>query len=352
MTKKRIRLDFLDIAKAITIFLVIIGHAAGNYDKPYYRLVLYTFHMPLFFLVSGVVVRKHQTSGYGLDHWKEFLLKNILGIIVPYFIWALIYSEFSYNNILYILYGSQQSLALANSLTSLWFLTSLFLARVEMELVLMSSNLFKKINRHLYAFIFSIIAFVIAFMLPSLENGYPWGFDASVLALGFMLLGYSFKELLSKLQDYKYIYHIVWLIVYCVIFVTSLIIQGDNLYYVAMFKNDVGNPLYFFANALSGIGIILTISIILAKYWETRDTKIESAILWIGKNTMGIFLLHKPMLQQVFIALFEKIGFSSMNCLVAIAGSLFTLPICCGLIIIIDKYIPQLFGKFPKEQIQ
>ena len=53
MQKERIRLDYLDFAKAIAVFLVIVGHAAGNNDEPYYRMVLYTFHMPLFFMVSG-----------------------------------------------------------------------------------------------------------------------------------------------------------------------------------------------------------------------------------------------------------------------------------------------------------
>ena len=36
MSKKRVRLDYLDIAKCITIFLVIVGHVAGNRDNPFY----------------------------------------------------------------------------------------------------------------------------------------------------------------------------------------------------------------------------------------------------------------------------------------------------------------------------
>lgn len=348
---KRARLDYLDIAKAITIFLVMVGHAAGNFDTPYYRLVLYTFHMPLFFLVSGVVIRKHQTSGYSKEHWIVFLRKNILAIIVPYFVWGLIYSRFNYENVLRLIYGSYRTISDAETLSSLWFLPCLFLARIEMELVLMSHNLFKKVNRHTYALIISVICFVIAFLLPTLEIGYPFNFDSSVMALGFMLIGYSFKERLPELEDNKYLTHFIWLVVYLVIFIASLIIQGDNVYLVKMFYNDVGNPIYFLLSALSGIGIILTISIILSKLWKDKESRIKDITLWIGKNTIGIFLLHKPLLQQVFIANFEKLGYSSNNLWVAVLGSVITLPICCLIIMIIDKYIPQLFGKFPSEKL-
>ena len=41
----KIRLDYLDIAKAIAMILVVIGHVPDSFDAPHYRIVLYTFHM-------------------------------------------------------------------------------------------------------------------------------------------------------------------------------------------------------------------------------------------------------------------------------------------------------------------
>ena len=49
------RMDYLDVAMGIAMFLVVMGHAALAYDTPYWRVAIYSFHMPLFFLVSGVV---------------------------------------------------------------------------------------------------------------------------------------------------------------------------------------------------------------------------------------------------------------------------------------------------------
>lgn len=83
--KVRKRYDYLDIAKAITIFLVIIGHAAPNTDDPFFRVVIYSFHMPLFFMISGVFVRRHQTSGYGIAHWKDFFCKLYASVVLDCF---------------------------------------------------------------------------------------------------------------------------------------------------------------------------------------------------------------------------------------------------------------------------
>ena len=47
LTKKR--LNYLDYAKGIGILLVVLGHIYNNSVK----LWIYSFHMPLFFIISG-----------------------------------------------------------------------------------------------------------------------------------------------------------------------------------------------------------------------------------------------------------------------------------------------------------
>ena len=73
MTKKRIRLDYLDIAKGIAILFVVIGHVPDAFDAPLYRVVLYTFHMPLFFIVSGWVIFYFSDDAGGLPAMLEFI---------------------------------------------------------------------------------------------------------------------------------------------------------------------------------------------------------------------------------------------------------------------------------------
>ncbi len=46
------RIDYLDVAKAIGMYLFILGHLVIMNYKPY--RIIYAFHMPLFFIISGM----------------------------------------------------------------------------------------------------------------------------------------------------------------------------------------------------------------------------------------------------------------------------------------------------------
>ena len=129
MTKKKARIEIIDIAKAITIFQVIVGHTTGNLEAPLFRRVLYSFHMPLFFFLAGLSI-KPKVLNTGKD-WLSFIRKNILALVFPYFIWGLIFGNFSFENILKLFYGSWQKIAETGTLTSLWYLPCLFTARIS-----------------------------------------------------------------------------------------------------------------------------------------------------------------------------------------------------------------------------
>ncbi|MDO4803168.1 MAG: acyltransferase family protein [Prevotellaceae bacterium] len=55
------RIDYLDIAKAICIVLVVVGHFNPSLAPEGWHTsvdVIYTFHMPLFMFVSGFLFTK------------------------------------------------------------------------------------------------------------------------------------------------------------------------------------------------------------------------------------------------------------------------------------------------------
>ena len=87
------RLSSLDIAKGLGIILVVFGHTLspvmeGNTFLEWIYRVIYTFHMPLFFLASGYVATKLVTKPYP----KIILLKErVIRLIIPYLTWAVIY---------------------------------------------------------------------------------------------------------------------------------------------------------------------------------------------------------------------------------------------------------------------
>ena len=71
------RVEWIDEAKALAIILVGVGH----YSCPEGLLTwIYTFHMPLFFILSGI------TSNFEKYPFKEFFLKKVRTLLFPWVI--------------------------------------------------------------------------------------------------------------------------------------------------------------------------------------------------------------------------------------------------------------------------
>jgi fucose 4-O-acetylase-like acetyltransferase len=87
------RAQWLDAAKGLGILLVVYGHAArasyANGSMPAWATtadrLIYSFHMPLFFLVAGVFV--WPSFGKGRAH---FVTDKLRTIVYPYVLWSLI----------------------------------------------------------------------------------------------------------------------------------------------------------------------------------------------------------------------------------------------------------------------
>ena len=80
------RVSYLDIAKGIGIILVVIGHI--EYVPAPIRFYIVTFHMPLFFIVSGMLMDLKGETGRSL---KELFIKKLKRIMLPYLIFSVLY---------------------------------------------------------------------------------------------------------------------------------------------------------------------------------------------------------------------------------------------------------------------
>lgn len=186
MTKNRIkksrRIETIDIAKAITIFCVILGHTTGNLDTPMFRRVLYAFHMPLFFLLAGLSIKPKVV--YGLRGWGAFLYKNILALMAPYLVWGLVYAPFSYPNMGALFYGSWEALTRMETLTSLWYLPCFFVSRIIVQIVVNIAEYAKVKSVPLWCGIAALPLIAAGLFIPHSENGVPWCADIALAAGG------------------------------------------------------------------------------------------------------------------------------------------------------------------------
>jgi fucose 4-O-acetylase-like acetyltransferase len=78
------RLISIDIAKALCIILVVVGHYKPDHAPQWYLSmieIIYSFHMPLFMFASGYVYwATRKPVEYG-----KFILKKIQRLMIPYF---------------------------------------------------------------------------------------------------------------------------------------------------------------------------------------------------------------------------------------------------------------------------
>lgn len=74
------RLDYIDIAKGIGMLTIIWGHIM---EKGPVNTFVYSFHIPLFFFLSGMVFRSEKYTSI-----KEFAAKKFRTILIPYFVFS------------------------------------------------------------------------------------------------------------------------------------------------------------------------------------------------------------------------------------------------------------------------
>lgn len=349
------RIEVLDFAKGLAIFLVIMGHATDNLATPLWRLVIYSFHMPLFFLVAGMVVKPVDVTERG--SLIDFLRKNFLALVVPFVIWGLVYSCFSYENFGNILYGTYEMLSKSHSLTSLWFLPVLFLARQWVEILFRGIGKIKS-GKNWAVGIAAVLFFLVGLLLPHPHPstgtfiGYPFGFDISLVAAGYILVGYLLLPVVKMLKDANIMISIMGVLISLGILMCGTVLRADSLGLSAMAFNNYGSIPFMFINAFSGSAVIIFLSIILYQCsgWESRLFN-KDILLFIGQNTIGIYLLHKNFMQEVVMALFTKWGWTEPQALVAFVSATITLIVACVAVKIINRYVPQLMGRFPSDKL-
>ena len=131
------RIEWIDSAKGLGIILVVLGH---TWDIPNWLYCgIYAFHMPLFFMLSGLTCKfEKQVSA------KEYLLKLWKAYIIPYFLlaginlvlqslWMLYLGELTWQTVIKylggILYCYANTTWMPNC-SPIWFLPGIFLAKL------------------------------------------------------------------------------------------------------------------------------------------------------------------------------------------------------------------------------
>lgn len=277
------RIGYIDMAKGLAIVLVIVGHSSFVPNNA--KLLLYSFHIPLFFFLSGFTlnVRKYETfSGYCLNKVKS--------LVIPFFL----LNSFVFLFQLFVMYPDQvlsfdilhfiKQLLISDRLHiyfQLWFLNVMFLAHVFIYFILK-----RRWNVGQWIMIFFSL-FVLVYLGQKIyEKEYYliWNIDLVPVAMIFILLGVWTKNHLHRLEKYFSAYFLpVGGILTVLVGGVNYRLSGNQI--VDLYYQQIGNHFLFYLAAISGIWSVLI-------FFKTIP---ESSILKsIGQKTLIYYGVHSP----------------------------------------------------------
>ena len=124
------RLDYIDMAKGSAIALMVFGHTFSTYQNTPIMVWIYSFHMPVFFFLSGFMISRQKVVNSG-QRISTFVQSRACRLLVPYAIIGFCYAPFKillskFANKPYDVSTIWQMLIGINPDGELWFLYALF----------------------------------------------------------------------------------------------------------------------------------------------------------------------------------------------------------------------------------
>lgn len=131
MNNSKTRLDYVDYMRGIAILLVVIGHLIQTNDIYYAHNhvfeFIYSFHMPLFFAISGYIIAK-TSNVTTIKELGIFFIKKFVALCLPLFTWELLINRFVLHTALVGITFSDIATTILHP--GLWFLKTLFVITI------------------------------------------------------------------------------------------------------------------------------------------------------------------------------------------------------------------------------
>lgn len=303
------RIAWVDIYKGILIFLVVLGHATGKFNA-----WIYQFHMVGFFFISGYLSNIEKKNGL------VQVCKNFFNEMFPYFFISIIAfginAFFNMLGIYEFLFG-YEFIGIGNSikimlmrgdifaqyLGALWFLPALFSAKLIQVLIVRFWN--SKIS--FGYFMTSTALYAIGFYFAYTGNGVKVGCLNLTIAL--IAQFYCALGVLCKKQNVFEVYLNNKFSAFIICFIVAIGISFWGMrsgVYMDLVSLTVVHPIASVIVACASIFIVICLSKIIEK------TVISKSISIMGKNSLGIMVLHFAIFKICFVV-YYKMNLLSAN---------------------------------------
>lgn len=308
------RIEWIDIAKGITIYLMVIGHTSIPHCISDF---IWSFHMPFFFMISGLMFTPSKA-----DNYKRYLERKAKTMIIPYLFFLLC-------NMWYLwIWGMEIPLSMftiGDKVGAYWFLQVLF------PVVLINALTIKYAKKKWIYLVCCILLSLVSYTLYKLNIHLPYRLEVIGIASLYYGIGYILS---SYIRKWEVPYYITFIII-TIVFVAAQFLPRLDLNY-----NIMGWYIPNIALACLGSIMIMLIAKKLSN-WQPNNI-IKRILLWMGGNSIIIMGLSQPINMSLkytlnYFALPHSISF----CIQHILLWLFLFAISY----ILTQYTPILIGK-------
>lgn len=289
------RLGFISFIQFVGVLCVIFGHSMNDIAVPdglrEVKYWVYTFHMPLFFLVSGYLFAYTGGFEHKGGYWGT-LKSKVSRLLIPYVIWNL---GFLFPKMLMAPYISESveltpeffvTMALYPRYSILghtWFLFALF----EMFVIAILLERWRK-NRILWIPVTCVLAIVFCFQEKELFLAVNDLMKDVVFFWIGMLLG---TVNIDKLKEVANNSNLMLWVLGIIIGTTVVWAFNHTIYYSSIPFNSL----------VLGISVIVLIGILQIKY-----NMGGSIITFVSRNSFAIYIMHWPILMVLRLVFYQK----------------------------------------------
>lgn len=289
----RKRMLWIDAAKGLGITLMFLGHMRISESMLDF---IYSFHMPLFVIISGFLFRADNSFFLSLKRRAKalilpYLYTNTAALFVR-LILLLIAGAFTVSGALGIAKAEAKATILAmgfgrnlfintESIGPVWFVPFLFcvhLVFLLLKKICTSQNLFGEIMEFVLVVSLSFVGYYIGMEIAFL----PWSFDASLVALPLFYTGTKLKQ--YRFFEKKYsgavslLFALFWILLYQKSGMVALVTRAYESFPLCLLVSIAGS--------------IFIVYLIRTAELHSKTALLLKPIAWCGRHSMLLLGIH------------------------------------------------------------
>ena len=338
------RESFLDIAKGIAAIFVIMGHC--NYTNSMLNVWIYSFHMPLFFVISGILIIPNKYLSL-----KEITRKKIKALIIPYLILSII--SYILLNILETLKTGRLDLSIllkrflgiiiewvgTDYYCGMWFILTLFFSSIISYLIVsLIENLhIKEYKKNIFLIISFIVIYILGFIIIKYVKGFLWCLNFVPFSIAYVILGYILKRINKSKKIFSNKILIIPMMIMNIMFcyLNYKIAGKSDIYF-----SNLGNIFYYLVASITGTILVILISKIIKKNNILETFGKHSFIYYALQGCLALPISKFAV--EIFFNKFKIPKIEILMWILIIGLSICILEVSCR---ILEKLLPKIFKK-------